>query len=149
MKTTLQIDSQYSITKWLNIGARLGSSLAILSVLSMAQLSVRAVDVLTHMNDNNRSGANTSETILTPSNVNQTQFGKLWNYTVSGATYAQPLYVSGVNISGGTHNVVYIATMEDMVYAFDADSNTQYWSKDLATGTFVPVPIADITGNNN
>ncbi len=120
---------------------------ALLLALSLPQ--VRAVDVLTHMNDNNRSGVNTSETILTPSNVNQSEFGKLWSYAVNGATYAEPLYVSGVSIGGGTHNVVYIATMGDDVYAFDADSNTQYWHVSFVGGSITPVPITDITGNNS
>ena len=118
-------------------------------LLTLSLPSARAVDVLTHMNDNNRSGANTSETILTPSNVNQSQFGQLWSYAVNGATYAEPLYVSGVSIGGGTHNVVYIVTMEDDVYAFDADSNTQYWHVSFVGGNITPVPITDITGNNN
>jgi len=150
MKTTLLTDSQSSITKRLNIGARLGSSLAILSALLLvAQMPLRAVDVLTHLNDNNRSGANTSETILTPSNVNQTQFGKVWSYSVNGATYAEPLYASGVTINGVVHNVVYIVTMEDDVYAFDADSNTLLWSNtSFVGGNITPVPITDITGNN-
>jgi hypothetical protein len=108
-----------------------------------------ALDVLTHMNDNNRTGANTSEIILTPANVNTSQFGKLWSYAVNGATYAEPLYVSGVSIAGGTHNLVYVVTMEDDVYAFDADSNTQYWHVSFVGGTITPVPIADITGSNN
>lgn len=116
------------------------------SLLPQASL---ALDVLTHMNDNNRTGANTSETILTPANVNASQFGKLWSYSVNGATYAEPLYVSGVSIAGGTHNVVYIVTMEDDVYAFDADTNTQYWHVSFVGGTVTPVPIADITGSNN
>jgi hypothetical protein len=125
-------------------GVALGTSLIALSLTS-----ARAVDVLTDRNDNNRSGANTSETILTPSNVNQTQFGQLWSYAVNGATYAEPLYVSGVSIGGGTHNVVYIVTMEDDVYAFDADTNKLYWSVSFTGGNITPVPITDITGNND
>jgi hypothetical protein len=117
------------------------------SLLALSQ--AHAVDVLTHMNDNNRSGANLSETILTPANVNQSQFGKLWSYSVNGATYAEPLYVSGVNIAGGTHNVVYLETMEDDVYAFDADSNTQYWHVSFVGGSITPVPVADIAGSSN
>ncbi len=107
------------------------------------------LDVLTHMNDNNRTGANTSETILTPANVTTSQFGKLWSYAVNGATYAEPLYVSGVTIAGGTHNVVYIVTMEDDAYAFDADTNTQYWHVSFVGGNITPVPIVDITGSNS
>ena len=111
-------------------------------------LPARAVDVLTDMNDNNRTGRNPNETILNTSNVNQSTFGKVWAYSVSGSTYAQPLYVSGVSIAGGTHNVVYIETMNDQVYAFDADSNTQLWHVSFTGGTITPVPITDITGNN-
>jgi hypothetical protein len=116
--------------------------------LAMWLPAAQAVDVLTHMNDNNRSGANTSETILTPANVSVGQFGKLWSYSVNGATYAEPLYVSGVTIAGGTHNVVYLETMEDDVYAFDADSNTQYWHVSFVGGSITPVPVADIAGSS-
>src|SRR5256885_1581104 len=80
--------------------------------------------VLTQHNNNSRTGAYTTETILTPANVNKTSFGKLFSYPVDGRIYAQPLYVPGLAISGkGTHNVVFIATEHDSVYAFDADSN--------------------------
>ena len=78
--------------------------------------------VLTWHNDNARTGQNQQESILTPANVNSKHFGKLFSYPIQGQTYAQPLYVPGVNIAGkGTHNVVYVATEHDQVYAFDAD----------------------------
>ena len=71
--------------------------------------------------DNNRSGAYINETILNPGNVNASQFGKLFARPVIGDIYAQPLYLSGVTIPGqGVHNVVYVATAHNMVYAFDA-----------------------------
>ncbi len=84
------------------------------------------VNVTTYHNDASRTGQNTQETILTPSNVNSTQFGKLFSVTVDGAVYAQPLYLSAVSIAGGTHNVLYVVTEHDSVYAIDADIGTVY-----------------------
>jgi hypothetical protein len=81
------------------------------------------VSVTTSRNNNNRDGQNLSETILTPGNVTVSSFGKRFGHTVDGDVYAQPLYVPNVNIPGlGTHNVVYVATQHDSVYAFDADN---------------------------
>jgi hypothetical protein len=76
-----------------------------------------------YRNDNFRSGQNLAENILTPSDVTASQFGLQFTDAVDGYTYAQPLYVPAVSIpSMGTHNVVYIATENDSVYAFDADA---------------------------
>ena len=77
--------------------------------------------IYTHHYDNLRTGQNTAETILTPANVNKATFGKKFALPVDGWIHAQPLYVANVAIGGVTHNVVYVATEHDSVYAFDAD----------------------------
>jgi hypothetical protein len=99
----------------------------LLSVVLMALLPashlLAQTPVTTWHYDNARTGANTSESILTPSNVNAGAFGKLFSQPVDGFIVGQPLYLPGVSIAGqGTHNVVYVATMHDSVYAFDANN---------------------------
>jgi hypothetical protein len=80
-----------------------------------------AQSVTTSQYDNVRSGANTLETTLTPSNVNARHFGKLFTLKVDGDVYAQPLFVAGLEIPGkGRHDVLFVATEHDSVYAFDA-----------------------------
>ena len=69
------------------------------------------VNVYTRSYDTSRTGANLQETILNPANVNATNFGKLWTFHTDGEIYAQPLYVSNLAIAGGTHNVVFVASM--------------------------------------
>jgi hypothetical protein len=90
--------------------------------------------VLTWHNDVSRTGQNLTETILTPQNVKDTKFGKVFSYSVDGQIYAQPLYVPNVSIAGaGLHNVIYVVTENDSVYAFDADglNGTPLWQISL------------------
>jgi hypothetical protein len=103
----------------------------------------------TFHNDTSRTGQNTSETVLTTGNVNSTQFGKLFSYPVDGLVYAQPLYVPKVSIlDQGVHNVVYVATEHDSVYAYDADngSPTPLWHVSFidAGAGVTTVPSADV-----
>src|SRR5438132_11820234 len=79
------------------------------------------VSVLTFHNDTLRTGQNLNETILNTSNVSAQHFGKRVSYQVDGQVYAQPLFVSAVTIKAHSYNVVYVATENDSVYAFDAD----------------------------
>ena len=110
----------------------------------VARCATASVNVLTWHNDNFRTGQNTNETVLTPANVNSNTFGLLFDYPVDGQVYAQPLYVSGLQIPGlGTRNVVFIATQHDSVYAFDADSNAGtnnglIWQVSLGTSAATP-----------
>jgi hypothetical protein len=99
------------------------------------------VNVTTYHNDNARTGQNTRETTLSPTNVNSNQFGKLFTTVVDGYVYAQPLYLSNVSIQGGTHNVLYVATEHNSVYAIDADSGAIYWQVSLtpAGGTTISI----------
>ena len=84
-----------------------------------------SANVLTWHNDLTRQGLNSSELSLTPANVNTSTFGQLFSYPVQGQVYAEPLYVSNLAIPGqGTHDVVFVATQNNDVYAFDADSNS-------------------------
>ena len=90
-----------------------------------AAVSGAQTPITTWHYDNVRSGANTTETVLTPANVNSTNFGKQFTQPVDGIIVGHPLYLPGVAIAGrGVHNVVYVATMNDTVYAFDANSGS-------------------------
>ncbi len=114
------------------------------------------VNYLTQHNDSRRSGANLSEDLLNPSNVNIYQFGKLYSRLVDGQIYAQPLIMSGITIPGkGVHNVVFIATMHDSVYAFDADSNAgdnanPLWQVNLTNPALgiTSVPVTAFSSND-
>jgi hypothetical protein len=105
-------------------------------------------NVLTQHNDNTRSGLNPNETRLTPANVTVSSFGKLFTQSVDGIIVGQPLYASQVLMNdGNVHNVVYVATQNNSVYAFDADSAqgnnaSPLWSVSLNDGG-TPDPIAD------
>ena len=90
--------------------------------VSLLASTISTAQITTSQYDNMRTGANVTEKILTPRNVNSKTFGKLGAFGVDGAVYAQPLYVPGLEIPGkGRHNVLYVATEHDSVYAFDAD----------------------------
>ncbi|HTB79749.1 MAG TPA: NBR1-Ig-like domain-containing protein [Opitutaceae bacterium] len=101
--------------------------LALLFVLAPAVFG--QVSMLTQHGDNYRSGANLQETVLTPSNVNSRQFGLLFEIPVVGQVYAQPLYIPNLN----GRNVLFVATMENNVYAFDADTGDALWTQNLGT----------------
>jgi hypothetical protein len=95
---------------------------------SSATLSVHPPpDVLTFHNDNMRTGQNQMETYLTPRTVSPALFGKIGFLATDGKVDAQPLFLAGVQIGNATHNVLYVATEHDSVYAYDADTQALLW----------------------
>ena len=117
---------------------------SVAATTSITVINTSAGAVLTYHNDDARDGAFTEETTLTPSVVNSTQFGKLRSYPVDGQIYAQPLFVPQLSIGGANHNVVFVATENDTVFAFDADGtpSTALWTKSLGS----PSPRNDTEG---
>ena len=113
----------------------------LVTALVLAQCSAfgqSPISVLTRNYNNQRTGANTSETILKQTNVTSSQFGKLFMLPVDDQVYAGVLYVAGLQIGGGTHNVIYVETQNNTVYAFDADTlGPPLWSRNF-NGIGVP-----------
>jgi len=140
-----------SSSKWI-----LGLATLAMSTLCGAQ---SAAPVLQRGYDANVSGANLSESTLNTSNVRVNSFGSLFNLHVDAGVWAQPLFVPNVAIQGlpGTHNVVYVATMNDTVYAFDADTGgAPLWTINLASlfsttpvlwSNFIFAPVIPAHGN--
>jgi len=136
------------------------------TLIALTFVATAQVSVITYHNDTYRTGWNNAETTLTPSNVNASQFGLLHNVAVDDQVDAQPLYVPSVNITAGgnqgIHNVVYVETGNDTVYAIDADAGTILLSNHLGTPIKYPLgcnnngphvgitstPVIDLSMNN-
>jgi hypothetical protein len=128
--------------------AQTGRHRPVLEVLE--QRLAPSANVLTYHNDSASDGEYLSETVLTSANLNQATFGKRFTAGLDGQVYAQPLFVAGVTITTGshqgTHNVVYVATQHDSVYAVDGDSGTVLWQDSFinpAAGV-TTVPSGDV-----
>jgi hypothetical protein len=128
----------------------------LVSVAALLWLAARCdarVDVLTQHNNQGRTGANLEETILTPRNVTEKQFGMLIKHIVDDQVYSQPLVATDVKIGGGTHDVVYITTVNNSVYAFDANdarNSTPFWHVNFGVPANVndaDFGCTDINGN--
>ena len=113
-----------------------------LPAISPCAARAQSTAVLTGQYNVRRTGANLTETTLTPSNVSPGTFGLLFSNPVDADIFAQPLYVPGLPIAGAMHNVVFAATLNNSVYAFDADtSQPPLWQASLGT----PVPVGTVT----
>lgn len=133
--------------------------------LMVTMPSASGANVTTWHFDAQRSGLNSGEQVLSPANVTSQTFGKLFSYLVDGYVYGEPLLVSGLSVNGATHNVVFVATENDSVYAFDADnygSGTPLWQVSLLQSGEAPqttnitvkplqgvtsTPVIDLTSN--
>ena len=103
------------------------------------------ISVLTQHNDNTRAGLNNRESTLTITNVNSSQFGKLFTMAVDDQVFAQPLVVANLSIGSGTHNVVFIATVNNSVYAYDGNTGSLYWDKNFTVPGMRPPNSGDMT----
>ncbi len=130
---------------------------ALSGVTSSASLNVTiatstGVNFTTWHFDNNRSGLNPNEQSLTPANVAPSTFGKLFSYQVDGYVYGSPLLVSSLTVNGAKHNVLYVATENDSVYAFDADTfgtGAPLWQQTMLQAGETPLigaPIKPVEG---
>lgn len=110
---------------------------AVVGFCCLPLLANGQVSVTTYHNDNARTGQNLSETTLTPANVRVATFGKLYagNVTLDSWAAAQPLYMANVTIGGTVHDVVYVATLNNSVYAFDGNNGTELWMQNYGTPT--------------
>ena len=119
----------------------------------LAGAACAQVSVTTQHNDNARTGANLSETVLTPANVNPAHFGMLFKHAVDDQLYTQPLVVTGVKLADGTHDVVYVTTVNNSVYAFDANDGaaaSPLWHVNFGTPANLhsaPFGCTDMNGN--
>ncbi len=143
-------------TSRLNLPGYFASKLWMIEALE--QRTLLSVNIVVHHGDPTNDGDNLAETVLTPSNVNPTDFGKQFSTALDGPVFAQPLYVQNVDItrgpSVGVHSVVYVATMHDSLYAIDANTGTVLWQDSFlntadptnlsATSGVTPVSIAEL-----
>ncbi len=107
--------------------------------------NVQHISVLTQHNDNGRAGLNDRETALNVDNVNTSHFGKLFLVTTDDDIYAQPLVVGGLPMGTGRRNVLFVATVSNTIYAYDADNGKLFWNKNYTESGMRPPSAAQFT----
>ncbi len=117
-------------------------------LLLLSAVAAAQVAVTTYHNDTYRTGSNTQETVLTVSNVKAQTFGKRFTFAVQGYVYAQPLYVPGLTIGGTVHNVLFVVTEHDQVYAFDVNSGQQLWHTNFLAATSPRYQISSVSSGD-
>jgi Secretion system C-terminal sorting domain len=143
MMVTMRLREIFTYTSYQN--AKLRAFVISLLIIHLSSFfSVNAQSVLMQHNDLKRTGWDTLETTLTQANVSGGTFGKIFQINVDDQIYSQPLIVNNVSIGGGTHNIVIITTVNNSVYAFDADNGTPYWQVNLTFPGYRPVQNTDM-----
>ncbi len=98
---------------------------------AQATASIDTVNQVRWRNNQGGTGLQPNELQLTPANVNSASFGQAWSASVDGGVWAQPLYMNALTVNGAAHNVLFVATDNDSVYALDADTGAQLWQTSL------------------
>jgi hypothetical protein len=142
----MEVPGTGKVMKHWFVFSTLGVTVVLLLLCSV--FATGQVAVTTYHNDNYRSGVNSNEIVLTPSNVNEVTFGRRLVLPVTGYAFAQPLYVPNVNVNGTLHNVVYEVTEHDQAYAFDVNTGQPIWHKDFLISTSPLKTILPMSGND-
>ncbi len=142
---TTQSKNPHAVRRDVAARRRLPQAFLCLLLLCSGAIALAQVNVYTRSYNNARTGANLEESILTPANVNSATFGKLFTVHTDGEVFAQPLYESGLSIAGGTHNVVFVASMLNTVYALDADTGAVLWTRNFGT----PITPQNVESDQN
>jgi hypothetical protein len=118
---------------------------AVVAAGAFATATTAYADVTTYHGDALRTGWFSNETALNTSNVNASSFGLLKTVVLDGRVDAEPLFLANVTIGSGTHDVVYVATENNSVYALDAGTGAILWQRNFG----MPVPDSYKSGDDN
>ncbi len=124
------------------------------AAVTLSAAAFAGINITTWQVDLQHTGNNSNETVLTPGTISSPgNFGLLFSQQMDGQTYGQPLIVSGVSVGGTPHNIVYVATEHNSLYAFDGDTNvglnaSALWHATLMPAGTVPVPQSVVTSGD-